>query len=249
LKDFIPCPECTKKDTPGYISTGNTSVECECLQRYNSYVKLVKYLKSAGIPDKYTEYSISDYIGEKSIKSVKQVEEVADCIEKFVKSGFQLYLSGPANTQKTSIACYIARRAAMEGLSIQYTTLPLLVQLFRSVDFSKDFNEITDLKAKLDTIKKSDLLVIDDAFDIRKLYLTKNTAYYITVLEDFFKGRSNGNRSQIYISNKKRDSIDSKFGESIRIFLNRDCLELDFQDILPNSVINSKILTMLRGTK
>jgi hypothetical protein len=246
---FTPCELCKSNPIPGYILKDNTTVECECLRQYNSYSSFLGYLKSSEIPEKYIEYSINSYFGEKSKEAIDTINQIISNIEGFVKNGFQLYISGEIHTQKTSVACYIAKKAALKGITVFYITLPSLINLIKTMDFSKDPIEKEDLKAKLDRIRQVGLLVLDDAFDERKVYLSSKSSYYLTYLEDFFRYRLDGGKSIITVSNKKRNDISNKFGKTLIHLLNKDCIEVTLEDALPEKVMNEKLLDFLRKTK
>jgi len=126
-------------------------------------------------------------------------------------------------------------------------TMHQLLQMFKSSDFSKIPSEIDEIKSRISMVKDCDLLLVDDAFDSSRVYVTKKTNYYLMFLEDFFKSRHSNNKSHIFISEKRRHDIDRKFGESLRGLLNKDCLEIELLDVIPQKLINQRVLEWIKS--
>ncbi len=243
MKDYTPCDKCTK--TPGYRTENGIRKECDCLRVYHKYTTLVKYLQGAGIPSRYVEYSISDYLGKKSTKSVDIIKKIASEIKVFVSEGMQLYLFGKPYTQKTSLACYLGRKAAMSGKTVSYITMPRLMQELQISNFSKEYDEALLSKSKLSGVRTADLLILDNAFDTKKVYLTQKTGYYLSLIEELFRFRLENNKSQVYVSTERRHDIDNKFGGTLRLLLNKECLEIELLDKVPPDIMNRKVLSLI----
>lgn len=252
LKNYIPCEKCKVSPNPGYLTKEDgTVLECNCLKNYNNYIRLVKYLKSVGVPTRYIDYSISDYEGEKSLDSVNKVKNLIPNIEDFVEKGLQLYLVGPEFTQKAAISCYIMKKAIMKKKSAYYTTMPNLVHLLKNAYFAKAITAIEATK-ELALVKNVDLLVVDDAFDSKKVYLGSSSAIQ-SLLIDFFKHRNNNLKSNVYVSEVKVRDIDLTgtgnavgFGSFFQGYLQDECVELEFEDVLSRRSRNKQIASLLK---
>ena len=246
FKDFKPCADCENSENPGYIKKGNTIFECDCLKKYHSYITFYKYLESLGVPFGYIDYSLNSYIGEKSKKSIEDIKKIIGKVDIFVREGMQLYFSGPDNTQKTSIACYFLKKVAMKGFSVYYISMPQLLYKLKQVKFARNIEDVLEEQTIIKTIENCGFLVIDDCFDKSKVYIGKSE-YFKSLLSEFFSFRIRNNKSQIYVSTITKSNIPyNEFGDSVRLLLNRECLEYQFLDKVPSNVMNSQILGLIK---
>jgi DNA replication protein DnaC len=245
LKGFKPCPMCSKSGNPGLIKDKHNNVrECGCLKAYNKYVSLMKYLISVNVPVKYIHYSIDEYIGKDKNGNLVKIKAIIDKLQEFVKEGLQLYLTGVSKSQKTSIACYILKKAAMTGNQCFYITMPHLINLLKDINFNPKIRDDHPEYDKYNQILQSDLLIIDDAFDSKKVYMGKLN-YSSIFLNNFLEERLHRNKAQIYVSPVKRSDIPSVFGSRVLEYLNEECFELEFKDVIPRTNRNEKITKII----
>lgn len=262
MKSFQPCRKCASSPTPGYVVVGGEMQECSCHKLYKSVVAYVKFIQQIGIPEKYIKYQIKDYIinnlkREKSQKNLSIVSSVIDMHEEFLSSGSNLYIFGPANSQKTSVATYLCKSLFNKGYKTYYTFMPMLVgTLMRANNFSSDEDTMKDKRNK-ENYYNTDFLFIDDAFDTMKLYLTNpvnngkikeenTTEYKVTLLDGIMRYRINEKKPTIYVSPNPVDKININiFSPSIKEMLKKDCLYLEFTDVLSLKQMQNSFLQRL----
>lgn len=74
----------------------------------------------------------------------------------WVRSGYNVVLTGPSGTGKSWIACALGNHACRLGLSVYFVRVPALVEHFIAAHATNTFNQA------LDRLKKFDLLILDD---------------------------------------------------------------------------------------
>jgi DNA replication protein DnaC len=74
----------------------------------------------------------------------------------WVRSGYNVVLTGPSGTGKSWIACALGNHACRLGLSVYFVRVPALVEHFIAAHATNTFNQT------LDRLKKFDLLILDD---------------------------------------------------------------------------------------
>jgi len=243
MKPFEPCLKCKDTKTPGLIQTPEGVTECTCRIEHNGYERLTKYLLSRGIPEKYADYDIKEYIGTTSLPVIKAMERIVDSVGSKAINEFQLYISGKPNTQKTSVGIYLLKSLALIGKQIRYVTMYNLTEILKAKAFGDDTKEDWVVR----DIGSTDILMIDDAFDTEKLYFSDKKHFIKTLLLNFLQSRNTNLKSTIYLSRVTRSNIDSRFGSTIHSILDSNCAELILEDVIPTSVRNSKLLGIIQS--
>ena len=149
-----------------------------------------------------------------------------------MSKGFNLYIHGKSNTQKTSVATYMAKAAFFKKIPTKYTSMPVLTQVI---------SDFKDNQSNYKYLFKLPLLFIDNAFDETKLYISKNEFLKTSILS-LIKYRIDNNLSTIYVSNKSIENINLElFGFDIQDLLIKNTKELEFTDVLPIKVLNKSV--------
>ncbi len=148
-----------------------------------------------------------DYRGHKSagamLKMVKYAEQFE---EKFARQS--LYIYGPHSTQKTTVAQWVALYIMQESRrkggpkKAQYILMKDLIDLLTREGWDdKDGTAPKVADYNLNTIRSSDILIIDEAFDKNKITIYKSS-YQIPYLDRFLRHRMDViEKPIIFISN------------------------------------------------
>ena len=137
-----------------------------------------------------------------------------------------LYLWSRRNgTQKSTIARWIGRELIRGGASVHMMLMSDLAQILTKRGF-EDEDEFL-----LERIDEVDLLIIDDAFDAKKITIYKS-GYQIPFLDTFFRTRLEGlKRGIIFTSNVPISEIGISFGQSIYALIKRSTpTPMEFND-------------------
>ncbi len=227
MKQFTACRKCANLKGPkaGFYYKGDYVVECECHQKYREELLVSLRAKNASVwqtpPDITKSY--------KGTKSLKSRDNFTRYIEQFKK--FQdkcVYMYGPNGTQKTSIAMWGAKKLLQQGWKVQYILMYRLLELLTS-----RFEAQQQAGIELNFLKKSDLLIIDEAFTKDKVLLYKS-GYQLPFLDSFLRERIDlQKKGTLFISNKHSSEIEQEgFGKSLQdlIVRNTKQTELEFLD-------------------
>ena len=129
---------------------------------------------------------------------------------------------GPNGTQKTVLATWLAREIMSSGNSLNH------VKYFTMNDFIKELMKESSCNGedKLFTetlLEKTDLLILDEAFDREKVTVYKS-GYQIPFLDTFLRKWSNTtDKSIIFISNVEPSKIEANgYSKSIQDFVERN---------------------------
>src|SRR6185369_9251596 len=192
--------------------------------------KKIAYLREiSGIPSAYFDYHARDYIGKGSSETLAAIRGILNDPQEFINEGYFLYFYGKNNTQKTSMACFFLRNLLLQNFTGHYVTMKSLYDSLRN----DDFRDAGEAKGQVAMYRDCDVLVVDEAFDKRKLYISGKTTYQESLLDDFFRFREHNRKACVFVSNCKKDDMDVTFGEGLRILLGRSCVELTFTDEVP----------------
>ena len=111
-----------------------------------------KRIKEAGFPyAKYLKDFDLSFCKSISKKQFTQLSELT-----WIDGIYNLILSGPPGVGKTHLAIGLGYRACEEGYKVSYTTMQSLVQCLRTEEIDRRS------RAKMNRIRKSSLLVIDE---------------------------------------------------------------------------------------
>lgn len=120
--------------------------------KYRNDKAQAKRIKEAGFPyAKYLKDFDLKFCKSLSKKQFMQLSELT-----WIDGIYNLILSGPPGVGKTHLAIGLGYRACEEGYKVSYTTMQSLVQSLRTEEIDRRS------RAKMNRIRKSNLLVIDE---------------------------------------------------------------------------------------
>lgn len=226
---FIPCDKCKNEVTPGFFYNGKALVPCECRKEWQRKTSLLWKLREANIlqseEDFIWEYSLSkNYMGEnKGVFSL--LEAYLQKPETFFS--FNYYLHGEALTQKTTIAKWVGKVIVEKYTdSVYYITMEDLLNKVSNLKKEKEqVEEIKSLEAKK-------LLIIDDAFDTKRLIIFKNS-FHLTAFYNFILQRTQqAGKSTMFVAPCPIDKISEEhFSNSIKnILMHKNTIILQCKD-------------------
>ncbi len=223
--EFVPCGNCNN----GYLylhvmqGAGPSVKECECHKKWVHANTVEKTYKHNGFDPRHFNYSPRQYAGTKSaadkdriINYVKQFE-----LNPAVRS-LVCYLYGPNGTQKTTMMSWVGKSLLDKGFSVRYMLMNDLVKLLMDAE---DFNEerAEKARAKVEKLEETDLIIIDEAFDKSKTWISRS-GYELGTLDSWIRKRiSCLNKGIFFISNVLPNDIASQnFSASIADFIQRE---------------------------
>lgn len=240
MLEFIPCRKCKGKNgkvaPEGYISTWvegkngskvEVLTECDCHKKWVNECKVEARAKKANLNLKWINFNPEkDYVGTKSLDSVKRVisytnKSLDKSLDKDKRRRIlssSLYIYGRNGTQKTTVANYMGYEFLRAGKKVKYFLMNDLIKLLQKADRDED------IRVELDKIsEESDLLIIDESFDKKKVTLYKSD-FQIPFLDTFLRNRlQTVNKGIIFISNVSIDEIeDNGFTSSIQDLVKRN---------------------------
>lgn len=218
-KKFVGCARCS--DLGGYytahLEDGEEIVKkCRCLKIYEKETSLTQAVDKAGLPKIVDGYTISDYIGKDTNDNLPKIKKYIDEFKDRYQ-GKSLYIYGPYGTQKTTVVCWMAKRAIGIGISVTYDTMNNLVsKLVDKADFQK--KDSVDISQ----YENVDLLILDEAFDKNKM-LWYASNYQMPFLDSFLRNRLEvENKSIVFVSNTPPEEISSKFDRGLQDLIIRN---------------------------
>ena len=153
-------------------------------------------------------------------EELKNYKDLVAKINKFHNA--TLYMYGPNGTQKTVLATWLAKEIMASGNELCH------VKYFTMNDFIKELMKESSWNGedKLFTetlLEKTDLLILDEAFDREKVTVYKS-GYQIPFLDTFLRKWSNTtDKSIIFISNVEPSKIEANgYSRSIQDFVERN---------------------------
>lgn len=232
MKNFIGCRKC--KDNPGFLIRTVDGIEvklrCDCWKRWARNRQTQITLEKSDVPIGVLPFDLmnydpeKDYIGNTTKKTI--VPKLKTYVEHFEErfSDKLLYFSGDSGTQKTTLACWIARCVAEKGKSVKYILMNDLLRILQKADFDDAHND------KAQELYKVDLLILDRAFDKSQVNLYKS-GYQLTFLDTFLRKRvEQHGKAMIIVSNTPVENIpDHGYTKDSMDFILRKVLQADTQ--------------------
>lgn len=180
-------------------------------------------LKNSGIPKFYYDVEFSDYKGKISLNDIKKIKYVSENIndEKFVDVSMYIY-SEKNNSQKTAIACNFGKECLKQGKKVKFALFGDVVEaLQKTSGFNTDYN----YEHFLNTLKNADIIILDDAFDKKKmLTYAKSNDLIISSIDRFLRTLFGNKKIVIITSNIPIEVLesDSQLGVSLYKLLDRN---------------------------
>lgn len=185
------------------------------------------------------DYEWSSYVGDISRPNLEQLETLLGNLRPFLNSGASMYFSGENNTQKTSVATCFMKKVVASKFSAAYVTMKGLYDLI------SDFHPTEEDQNRIYVAQTCRLLVVDEAFDPRKLHIPEKSTFQESILDNFFRTRFNNLRGCLFVSNIARSDISSSFGTGLIELLNRGCLDFFWKDKIPYKLMTDSILKFI----
>lgn len=228
------CEKCNK----GYLYNGDVVTKCECLKQFQDKINLQSSLMRAGIYDD-AEFRIDSIKG--NTDSILKVKKYIENIETTFNRKSNLYLVGPNGTQKSYTSKCIITECLKKNVSCKFVIMNDLLSYLTDI-YENGYNE------NIEKFYECDVLVIDDAFDTKKVTIFKS-GYQIPFLDAFLRKRMEQlGKNIIFTSNVFINDIDeNKFSKDIKNLLQRSILHRQGQllfDTVYSSIQDSDILSM-----
>ena len=222
------CENCSKTGiTVKITSQGHVRTsDCMCAILKRKKDQLVTAKGASGIPARYSEAKVADWTNTGSnpkelslnAASFHTVEVYARDIKRMFEKGYGIYLTGPNGVGKTFLACAIGNRAIGCGLTVKFFTMAAIIQT--EIRGWKD----EDASLIMNSVKKSDVLIIDD---IDKIYRTK-TGIETSLFDNLLRDRLQSNKPCIFTSNRTISDCANDLGNHIMSMLMEHCAEVVF---------------------
>ncbi len=201
-------------------------VETPEWQSYEARIKLENKIKLANVNDIDRDYVGSDAQGNLSkLEKYTQGFTSSDPKVSYRFRTSSLYLWSRRNgTQKSTMARRLGRDLIRAGFSVHMLLMSDLSSALTHQGFEDEDAWL------LETLDAVDLLIVDDAFDPKKITLYRS-GYQIPFLDTFLRRRLEANKKAIcFTSNIPIDSIGDTFGPSIQSLVKRSAAPLEFTD-------------------
>jgi DNA replication protein DnaC len=201
-------------------------------KRYQSIGRIEERLRAAGVPPHVSTLSISDMSVPEGVRP--KLQKYVDNFKTHYYNRNLYFWSTKNATQKTTTASIIAKELILQGLSVSFILFSDLATTLMKENFHE---EVADSVQRL---LKSDLLILDDAFDPSKVTLYKS-GYQIPLLDSFLRERlEQHQKATIFTANVSPTGIiEDKFGKSLCNLIQRSVVGLEFRIVRRTSVTAS----------
>jgi hypothetical protein len=186
------------------------------------------FLEKSSIPEFYWNIDFKDYKGSRDSESFKRAVYYANNIDKKEFKHVSLFIQGVHSTQKTAIACNILKESIRKGLKCKFILAGSLIDKLMKL---QGFNKDEELYEEIKELKQSDVILIDDCWDIDKnLTWKNNNSLIITEWDIFLRDLLSRDTKIIMTSNFDKSIIKQHFGESLFQLIDRNFVELHFTE-------------------
>lgn len=187
------------------------------------------FLNLSGIPKDYHDLDIGIFKWDKSLDSIEKCRKYIDKFGEERFSKISLYLLGSNSSGKTTVACSIGKELIRKGYTVRFILAGHLANLLLQ---SSNFDPDEEVLEQLKELKKSDFIILDDAFDPNKsvMWNNQNKNIIISLWDQFLRDcLSKGLRFAI-TSNISISELGSIYGKSFSELLDRNFYILKFED-------------------
>jgi len=211
---------CGKCDNGIIRLDDNTVRECKCKTVWKKRQMLRIKLEKGNIPyiDFIQDFDLKEgYKGKDRFMNIPKVLKYVNDYKRYRSES--LYFYGANGTQKTTVASWIACQLLNQGYTVEYITMKRLVDLLLP-----DYDRDRDSYKIVERLKRTDLLIIDEAFDKTKLAIYKS-GYQLSFLDDFIRNRMQRyGESTLFVSNVDiEDIVANGFSISLQDLVKRSC--------------------------
>ena len=228
IKPFIPCRKCKQKGSipDGYYSETvvenghpyKVVKECEHHKSWRAEADVYYSYIRNGFQEKDFNYSIKDYIGNKSINNINRFRNYIDQLNNIEVRSSILYWHGIPGTQKTTVAQWLGKEIIKAGYSCSYFYMKKLIDfLFKA----PNDEEIMNWAKKY---INDDIVIIDEAFSKNKISsLWGESKYNIGNLGEFIRNKISDGKGIVFISNESpKELLDLGFDQPIMDIIIRE---------------------------
>ena len=235
---FIPCGKCNQ----GWLfdDVAGLATKCDCLIQFQKQATLNIYKSKAGILNHSTNV---ENLKLKNKDLLSKIRYYASNIDGKMNKNCHLYLCGKNNSSKTFTAKSILHDACEKSIDCKFIIMGDLIDMI-----SDSFAEESKSK-EIDKYLNCKLLVVDDAFDKKKITIYRS-GFQLAFVDRFFRKRLETLQlNTIFTSNVSIDNIESNgFSYDIqnlieRTIKNRDGY-LEFNDIFVESEYDVNITSI-----
>lgn len=193
-------------------------VETPEWKNYKNKKRTQKVITQGNLPPHVIDLSF-----ESLIKMNDKIDKLKTYVSRFdekFKSIHLYFWSTKNGTQKTTTASILAKELALSGHSVKFVLMSDLSKLLTKEGFEDEANDI------INEYLNTDFLIIDDAFDSKKITVYKS-GYQIPFIDTFLRKRLETKRkATCFTSNVSLENIDRQiFGESLVKLLERSVLD------------------------
>jgi hypothetical protein len=210
MSDYVRCEKCKNfeaTNVEGWYYTNadkSKAKECSCHKKWRKLQVALIRASSNNLPpvmnplDRSVEYDPTlHYKGSHKSSIVPKLKFILKNFDKDQKvREASMYLSGPAQTQKSTLIKWLGYQLILKGYNVLYVSLPDIISKYSSNSFDEEIQVRN--RGFMDKLIKADVLIVDDFFEAKNLPgLWKNHASF----EAF--------RPVYFVSGKKPNEIKS----------------------------------------
>ena len=256
MEKFIQCRQCLNKNLslksgrpivpPGFIveqihsdisgQLDDVVRECECHIAWRKKHELEVAAKNASLSPQWIDYDPKkDYIGTESKDNVDRLikftersnnpDETNDVKSQLAAS--VIYMYGTNGTQKTTLANWMGYEFLKAKKTVKYILMNDLIKMLQKAERDET------VMNKLEKLEDVDLLLIDEAFDTKKVTIYRSN-FQVPFLDSFLRTRmQTKHKGIIFISNVSPYSIEEEgFNRSIQDLVVRNMKKnfMEFKD-------------------
>ena len=190
------------------------------------------FLKANLSPD-LEQLTLDSYKGEDDPKNLTKLKRYINEFDSLFSRASVYLWSRLNSTQKTTTAKLIAKELLLKGRSVYFTTFSDLVTALKDEAFRENAALLVQLCHEVD------FLILDDAFDPRKVTIYKS-GFQLAFIDTFLRKRLETNQKATCLTaNVPLDEIGKVFGISLQALLERTCKPFEFNDPYPSIDLES----------
>jgi len=214
-----------KIDEEGYAVPNKEYWDSMCKKKYELN------LRKSGIPEFYHNIEFLDYYGNMSKDNVHKLQAMLHNIYEPKFKDINLYLWGAeAGTQKTACACNFGKGCIKLGMQVKFMLFGSFVNYLMKL---QGFHRDEEANDKINDLKNSDIIILDDCFDPNKSMLWKRESsreLIVSEIDTFFREHIYSKKRFVLTSNLSLDMVKQNYGLFLFELLDRNFVQLNFLD-------------------